>query len=157
MPIDKLREYLDSNRVAYEVLSHPLTFTAQELAAVEHVHGRDLAKVVILRSGAEFVMVTLPALYHVDLNRARAAIGKQDLAIASEKEFTSLFPNCEPGAMPPFGNLYQIPVWVDESLAKDENIVFNACTHYQAIKMKYADFVRLVRPNIALLRAGDGA
>lgn len=155
MPIDQLREYLDNNRVAYQVLNHPLTFTAQELAAVEHVHGMELAKVVMLRAGSEFVMAVLPAPYHVDLDRARAALGKPDLVIANEKEFAGLFPNCEAGAMPPFGNLYKIPVWVDESLERDEYLVFNACTHYQAIKMRYADFARLVQPNVARLTA-DG-
>ncbi len=157
MPINKLRDYLDTNGVAYQVLSHPLTFTAQELAAVEHVRGRELAKVVILRSGSGFVMAVLPAPCHVALERARVTMGKPDLVLASEKEFTSLFPNCEPGAMPPFGNLYNIPVWVDEALAEDEDIVFNACTHSQAVRMKYADFFRLVQPKVARLRMGNGA
>jgi len=151
-PLTKLREFLDTNRVAYQVLAHPQAFTAQELAAVEHVPGKEQAKVVVLRSGSEFFMVVLPAPYHVDLQKARAATGKQNLVLATEKEFVSLFPDCEPGAMPPFGNLYNVPVWVDELLARDEEIVFNACTHTQAIKMKYADFARLVCPRVASLR-----
>jgi len=151
-PLTKLREFLDTNRVAYHVLSHPQAFTAQELAAVEHVPGKEQAKVVVLRSGSEFLMFVLPAPYHVDLQKARAATGKQNLVLATEKEFATLFPDCEPGAMPPFGNLYNVPVWVDESLTRDEEIVFNACTHTQAIKMKYADFARLVCPKVAALR-----
>jgi Ala-tRNA(Pro) deacylase len=150
--LNKLKEFLDSSLVAYEVLTHPVVFTAQQLAAVQHVKGKQLAKVVVARSGSEFMMIVLPALYHVGLQRARAATGWQDLEIAHESEFTSLFAGCEPGAMPPFGNLYNVPVWVDESLAQDEEIVFNACTHTQAIKMKYSDFARLVHPTVAILR-----
>lgn len=151
-PLTSLQAYLDDNHVDYELLAHPDVYTTQELAAIEHVRGRELAKVVILRSGAEFLMVVLPAPYHVDLDKARIATGRSDLTLATEQEFVNLFPNCEAGAMPPFGNLYDMPVWVDESLSRDEDIVFNACTHRTAIKMKYADFARLVRPNVALLR-----
>ncbi len=137
--LNKLKEFLDSGLVAYEVLTHPVAFTAQRLAAVQHVKGKQLAKVVVARSGSEFMMIVLPAPCHVGLQRARAATGRQDLEI-------------EPGAMPPFGNLYNVPVWVDESLAQDEEIVFNACTHTQAIRMKYSDFARLVHPTVAILR-----
>ncbi len=151
-PITKLRDFLDSNHVHYELLSHPVTFTSQELAAVEHVRGRELAKVVVLRCSSGFMMAVLPAPYHVDLQRARTTTGEQDLRLASEQEFVSLFPNCEPGAMPPFGNLYNLPVWVDESLTRDEDIVFNAGTHSQAIRMKYSDFARLAQPKVGLLR-----
>jgi len=151
-PLTKLQEYLDANHVDYEVLTHPEVYTTQELAAVEHVRGRELAKVVMLRSGSELLMAVLPAPYHVDLNKVRAATGRRDLVLATEQEFVNLFPNCEAGAMPPFGNLYDMPVWADESLSRDEDIVFNACTHRTAVRMKYADFARLVRPNVALLR-----
>ena len=152
LSLNKLKEFLDNSLVAYEVLTHPVAFTAQQLAAVQHVKGKQLAKVVVARSGSEFMMIVLPAPYHVGLQRARAAIDRQDLEIAHESEFASLFAGCEPGAMPPFGNLYNVPVWVDESLAQDEEIVFNACTHTQAIKMKYSDFARLVHPIVAILR-----
>jgi Ala-tRNA(Pro) deacylase len=151
-PLIKLQEYLDANHVEYEVLTHPEVYTSQELAAIEHIRGKELAKVVILRSGSEFLMIVLPAPYHVDLEKVRNATGRSDLSLATEQDFVSLFPNCEAGAMPPFGNLYDIAVWVDESLSRDEDIVFNACTHSKAIKMKYGDFARLVRPNVALLR-----
>jgi len=151
LSLNKLKEFLD-HLVAYEVLTHPVAFTAQQLAAVQHVKGKQLAKVVVARSGSEFMMIVLPAPYHVELQRARAATRRQDLEIAHESEFASLFAGCEPGAMPPFGNLYNVPVWVDESLAQDEEIVFNACTHTQAIKMKYSDFARLVHPTVAILR-----
>jgi hypothetical protein len=88
---NKLREFLDNSLVAYEVLTHPVTFTAQQLAAVQHVKGKQLAKVVVARSGSEFIMIVLPAPYHVGLERARAATGWQDLEIAHESEFASLF------------------------------------------------------------------
>ncbi len=152
-PLEELRAYLSANGVRYAVLRHAEKFTAQELAAAEHIPGREQAKVVILRSGSEFLMAVLPALYHVDFERARAATGKQDLELADEYEFARVFRDCEPGAMPPLGNLYGLPVWVDESLARDEYIVFNACSHSEAIRMKYSDFARLARPKAALLRA----
>jgi len=149
MPIlKKLREFLDGNRVAYEVAEHRQAFTAQEVAEAEHVPGRDLAKVVMLRSGAELLMVVLPGSYRVDLPAAKAALGRPDLVVATEQEFAGLFPQCEPGAMPPFGNLYNLPVWVDESLTSDDEIVFNAGNHTQTVRMKYADFARLVKPKV---------
>jgi Ala-tRNA(Pro) deacylase len=141
LPLNKLKEFLDNSLVVYEVLTHTVAFTAQQLAAVQHVRGKQLAKVVVARSGSEFMMIVLPAPYLVGLQRARAAIGRQDLEIARESEFASLFASCEPGAMPPFGNLYNVPVWVDESLAQDEEIVFNACTH-----AGYQDEVLRFRP-----------
>lgn len=150
--LTKLRTFLDANKVAYEVLTHPEAFTAQEVAAAEHVHGREHAKVVILRAGPEYVMVVVPAPYHVDLERARTITGKRDLSLATEHDFVSLFPDCEAGAMPPFGNLYNMQVWIDQALAGEEDIVFSACSHTQSMRMKYADFARLVRPTVASLR-----
>jgi Ala-tRNA(Pro) deacylase len=156
MPIlTKLREFLDKNGVKYQVLSHPQAFTAQEVAAAQHVPGRELAKVVMLRSGADFFMAVLPAPYKVDLARAKSIVGRTGLVLASEQEFTGLFPDCEPGAMPPFGNLYGISVYADMALAKDEEIVFNAGTHTQTVRMKYADFERLVKPKVAALAEED--
>jgi Ala-tRNA(Pro) deacylase len=149
MPIlTTLREYLDKQKVPYEVLAHRQAFTAQEVAEAQHVHGAELAKVVMLRSGPQFVMAVLPAPQRVDVDRARAAIGKPDLVLATEAEFEGLFPQCEAGAMPPFGNLYGLPVFVDQTLTRDETIVFNAGTHTQTVKMKYADFARLVQPKV---------
>jgi len=154
MPIlTKLREYLDSNQVPYEVVSHRQAFTAQEVAAAEHIPGKELAKVVMLRSGKEFLMVVLPAPHRIDLQRAQAALGKSNLTLATEEEFAGLFPQCEPGAMPPFGNLYSLPVYVDESLAKDDSIVFNAGSHTQTVRMKYADYARTVQPKVVSVAA----
>ncbi len=157
MPIlAKLREYLDRNHVQYEVMSHRQAFTAQEVAAAEHIPGKELAKVVMLRSGKEFLMVVLAAPYRVDLKRAQVVLGKSDLVLATEQEFAGLFPQCEPGAMPPFGNLYDLPVYVDESLTKDDAIVFNAGTHTQTVRMKFADFTRTVQPKVVAVAARVG-
>lgn len=156
MPIlTKLREYLDQHHVRYEVLSHPQAFTAQRVAEAQHVHGKEVAKVVIVRSGGEFIMIILPAPYRVDLQRAGVVLGKPYLHLATEDQFASLFPGCEPGAMPPFGNLYGLPVWLDRALTKDEWIVFNAGTHTQTVRMRYADFAHLVQPRVASLAEED--
>lgn len=157
MPIlTKLREYLDSNHVQYEVVSHRQAFTAQEVAAAEHIPGKELAKVVMLRSEKQFLMVVLPAPYRVDLKRAQAVLGRPEMKLATEEEFVGLFPQCEPGAMPPFGNLYNLPVYVDELLTKDDRIVFNAGSHTHTVRMKYADFARMVQPNVVSLAAKPG-
>jgi Ala-tRNA(Pro) deacylase len=154
MPIlTKLKEFLDANGVPYEVRTHPRAFTAQEVAAAEHVPGRELAKVVMVRNGGDFLMAVLPAPDHVALEGLAKAAGKPRLRLATEDEFASLFPGCEPGAMPPFGNLYGIPVWVEKSLTRDEHIVFNAGNHEQTVHMAYADFARFVRPSVASFRA----
>jgi len=150
MPIHtKLEEFLDANGVAYEVRSHLQAFTAQEVAAAQHVPGREMAKVVIVRAGREFLMAVLPAPQRVDLGQLGAAAGKPDLHLATEAEFAGLFPACEAGAMPPFGNLYGLPVWVDQALTRDKDISFNAGTHDQTVRMAYADFARLVQPRVA--------
>ncbi len=150
MPIHtKLREFLDANGVAYEVRSHLQAFTAQEVAAAQHVPGREMAKVVSVRAGREFLMAVLPAPQRVDLGQLGAAAGKPDLHLATEAEFAGLFPACEAGAMPPFGNLYGLPVWVDQALTRDKDISFNAGTHEQTVRMAYADFARLVQPRVA--------
>ena len=108
---------------------------------------------VMLRSGKNFCMIALPAPYRVDLERAKKALGLAEIALATEEEFAGLFPQCEAGAMPPFGNLYGLPVYVDESLTKDDSIVFNAGNHTQTVKMKYADFVRVVQPKVVSVAA----
>jgi Ala-tRNA(Pro) deacylase len=154
MPIAaKLKEFLDANHVRYDVRSHAPAYTAQEVAAAEHVSGRQIAKVVMVHDDDGYLMAVLPAPYHVGLEHLRKAVGRASLRLATEAEFAPLFPGCEPGAMPPFGNLYGIPVWVDESLTRDDEIAFNAGNHEQTVHMKYADFARLVRPEVASLRS----
>ena len=152
----KLIEFLDSSHVRYEVQQHPPAMTAQEVAESEHVSGKKFAKVVILRAGRDFVMAVLPAPYHVDLEQARAALGRRELELAEEDEFERLFPGCEPGAMPPFGNLYGLPVCVDRELTRAGEIVFNAGTHSETVRMRYDDFARLVNPRVAVLAREEG-
>jgi Ala-tRNA(Pro) deacylase len=157
MILSKLKEFLDRNGVRYEVRLHQTAYTAQEVAAAEHVPGREMAKVVMVRDGGEYLMAVLPAPYHVALERLGKAAGRAGLSLATEADFARLFPGCEPGAMPPFGNLYGIPVWVDESLTRDEEIAFNAGNHEQTVHMRYADFARLVQPKTGSFHMGTRA
>ena len=152
--LGKLKEFLDANRVRYEVRSHRTAYTAQEIAAEEHIPGREMAKVVMLRDGRDYLMAVVSAPYHVGLDRLRRATRRPGLRLASETEFAGLFPECDPGAMPPFGNLYGMPVWVDEELAHDDEIAFNAGSHDETVHMKYGDFARLVHPTVVTLRSG---
>lgn len=145
----RLKEHLEANHVRYEVHPHAEAFTALEVARADHVPASEMAKVVMLRSGDEFLMAVLPAPYKVDLTRLRRSARRPELHLATESEFTHLFPECEAGAMPPFGNLFGLPVWVDEPLARQDEIVFNAGTHSQTVHMAYADFERLVHPQVA--------
>jgi Ala-tRNA(Pro) deacylase len=150
MPIlKKLREHLDGNGVRYEILTHRPAYSAQEVAAAQHVPGREVAKVVVARSGGGYVMAVLPATRRVDVTKLGAALGDPYVRLATEDEFARLFPQCEPGAMPPFGNLFGLPVFIDQSLMADERIVFQAGTHTDTVRLRYADFARLVQPTIA--------
>ncbi len=145
--LETLQRYLDEHRVAYEILTHPPAYTAQEVAAAQHVRGRDLAKVVIVEAGDRPVMVVLPATRRLDLLKLRPLLASNvQLRLAHENEFEHLFGPCEPGAMPPFGNLYGLPVYVDRSLTAEETIVFQAGTHTETVRMRAADFVDLVKP-----------
>jgi Ala-tRNA(Pro) deacylase len=150
MPIlGKLREFLEANKIAYSVHSHPTAYTAQEIAALSHVTGRRLVKVVMIKAGDELAMLALPADHRVDLERVQRVIGRDDTRLATEGEFRAAFPGCDVGAMPPFGNLFGIPVYVDRSLEKAGEIVFNAGTHTLTARMAFGDYVRLVNPRMA--------
>jgi Ala-tRNA(Pro) deacylase len=144
----KLKTFLDQKNVPYTALPHEPAYTAQGVAARAHVHGWELAKSVVLRVDGIFVLAVLPAPVHVDLEHFQAVTGAKSVALATELEFQNLFPGCEVGAMPPFGNLYGLPVYVEERLTKDPSIVFNAGTHSDAVRMDYADFARLVQPKV---------
>ncbi|MFH1851918.1 MAG: YbaK/EbsC family protein [Candidatus Neomarinimicrobiota bacterium] len=148
MPLKKLREYLDSNKVKYEILNHPVAYTAQYVASTAHIPGGELAKTVIVKCASGMKMVVLPASYEVNFKLLKELIGEK-VELASEAEFRDLFPDCELGAMPPFGNLYDMDVYVTKSLSEDEEIAFNACSHTQLIKLAYTDFERLVKPKVA--------
>jgi Ala-tRNA(Pro) deacylase len=150
MPIvTKLREFLEAHSVPYSVHSHPTAYTAQEIAALQHVKGRQLAKVVIVKAGTAFAMLVLPSDRRVDFDRLKATLGGQDVRLAQEPEFRDLFPGCDTGAMPPFGNLYGLPVYADRSLERHEEIVFNAGTHILTAKIAFRDFMALVKPTMA--------
>src|ERR1041385_4497945 len=148
MEISKqLLDYLDQNNVKYEILRHAEAVTAQRIAQAEHVKGRHQAKVVMLKSGDQDLMVVLPADHHIDLEKIEKPIEKP-VSLGKENDFKSLFANPAIGAMPPFGNLYGLPTYVDEHLAEQDYIVFEAGTHTDAIKMSYSDYEKIVRPKV---------
>jgi Ala-tRNA(Pro) deacylase len=144
----RLIDCLDENKARYEILHHPEAVTAQRIAQAEHVKGRHQAKVVIVKSGDQHLMIVLPADHQIDPEKAEKAIGKS-VSLGKEEEFKSLFPDCAIGAMPPFGNLYDLPTYVDKDLAQQDYIVFEAGTHTDAIKMSYRDFEKIVKPKVA--------
>ena len=149
--LSRVKEFLDNQKVPYAHHVHPTAYTAQEVAAEEHIPGKEMAKTVILKIGDRLAMVVLPASSRLNLEAARGLVGNAEARLASELEFTGLFADCDVGAMPPFGNLYGVPVYVDATLAEDDEIVFNAGTHQDTIRMKYADFARLVHPSVGAL------
>ena len=144
-----LNAYLDHERVHYDVLPHPEAFRALAIAQTLHTPGKEMAKVVIVKVKERFVMTVLPASWNVDLRRLRTVFATHSVRLATENEITGLFPDCELGAMPPFGNLYGLPVYVDQSLTEDAEIVFHAGTHSDAIRMRYWDFAALVFPVVS--------
>lgn len=151
MPVNKLKAYLDDNKVKYRITSHSPAYTAQEVAASAHVRGRELAKTVIVKIDGNMAMVVLPASQKINLGRLKKACAAQEVCLASETEFKDLFPDSELGAMPPFGNLYNMDVYVGEALTLDEEIAFNAGSHTELMRLAYADFERLVKPRIVEL------
>jgi Ala-tRNA(Pro) deacylase len=143
-----MREYLDRAGVGYTVITHPAAFTTPHVAAAAHVPGREVAKCVMVKLDDMLAMAVVPGDLKVDLEHLCVATGASEIDLASEWEFKDRFPDCEAGAMPPFGNLYGIPVFVADALADDEFIVFNAGNHRELLRMRYEDFVRLVHPRI---------
>ena len=151
MPLTKLREFLDFRHIKYLVISHSVAYTAQGIAALVHMSGKKMAKTVIVKIDGVLAMAVVPASLHVDLDLLRAATGARVVEVATEQEFKDAFPDCETGAMPPFGNLYDMPVYADASLAENEEITFNAGTHRELMRMTWADLARLVDPQITNL------
>jgi Ala-tRNA(Pro) deacylase len=145
MPNKVLKEYLENHKVKYASINHSPGFTAQEIAAAAHVSGKSLAKTVIVKIGGKLAMVILPANEHVSFGALKEATGVS-VDLASESEFKHKFPECEVGAMPPFGNLYDMAVYVSNHLTDHEQIIFNAGSHSELVKMAYRDFERLVHP-----------
>ena len=144
----RVRDHLEKNKIPYSHCTHRLAYTAQEVAAAQHVPGREMAKTIILKTDSQFAMLVLPAVMKIDMKALRDELPFVHVELATEKEFSELFPDSELGAMAPFGNLYGLPVYVDKSLSEDAEIVFNAGTHVDTIRIKYAVFSRLTQPTI---------
>jgi len=143
----RLKSFVDENQIPYSLMTHATAYTAQRAAVTMQISGKELAKTVVLWAGEEMILAVLPAPNHVKLDKLAAEV-KKPVRLAGEQEFSNLFPDCELGAMPPFGSLYNLAVYVDESLAEDESIVFNAGTHRDAIRVRYEDFIRLAKPRV---------
>jgi len=148
MPARRLREFLDKNGVKYVAISHSPAFTAQEIAASAHISGRELAKTVMVKVDGVMAMAVLPASLSIDFDALKELTDAKEVVLAGEDEFRNLFPECEVGAMPPFGNLYGMDVYVAERLTDDEEIAFNAGTHKELVKLAYEDFERVVKPKV---------
>lgn len=146
----RVRKYLISHGVGYKVERHPITYTAQETAAAEHVTGRSFAKPVIVNADGRLIMTVLPAHRRLDLDKLQALLGSEDVRLAHEEEFAPIFDDCERGAEPPFGNLYGLPTIVDVDLTTEE-IVFNAGSHTETMKIPIIDYLGLVHPEKAEL------
>lgn len=148
MAISKLTRYLDEHNVKYTKIQHSPAYTAQEIAASAHIPGRDLAKTVIVKLDGDMKMIVMPASEIVDMERLRHETGARQIEIANESEFRDRFPESDVGAMPPFGNLFNMDTIVTDSLTSDREIAFNAGSHSELIRMRYSDFERLVAPKV---------
>lgn len=149
MPAESLKKFLDDNQVKYVAIAHSPAYTTSEVAQAAHVPGREMAKTVMVKLDGKLVMAVVRGTDTVDFDLLRNASGAGEADLASESEFAGEFANIEPGAMPPFGNLYDMAVYVDEALREDAQIAFNAGTHRELIRMAYADFERLAQPRVA--------
>ncbi len=148
MPSKKLKEFLDQNKIKYVTIKHSVAFTSQEIAASAHIKGRELAKTVLIKINGRMAMCVLPASYKVDFDLLKKAVDNDNIRLANEMEFKDKFPECDVGAMPPFGNLYNMEVYVAQSLLDDDEIAFNAGTHTELIQMSLKDFLDLVKPKV---------
>lgn len=151
MPVRAMKRFLDSFGVKYVTISHSPAYTAIETAQSAHIAPSEWAKVVMVKIDDRMAMTVLPASRVIDIDRLREITGTDDVRLADEREFNDLFPDCEHGAMPPFGNLFTLPVYADAELAKDDQIAFNAGSHSELVKMAYRDWEGLVRPTIAAI------
>lgn len=145
---ERLEAYLREHQVPFQLQQHARTFSAQKIAESEHIPGKMVAKTVIIFADNKMISLVLPASYRADLNKVLAVLGTKDIRLAYEAEFAATFPDCEVGAMPPFGNLYGIPVYVDKSLAEQQTMVFPVGTYTDTMSLKYADFERLAHPKV---------
>jgi Ala-tRNA(Pro) deacylase len=148
MPNKKLKSFLDDKMVKYITINHSKAYTAQEIVAAAHIKGKKFAKTVLINVDGKMIMAVLPASYRVNLERLRSLLHAEHIEIAMEKEFEEIFPGCETGAMPPFGNLYGMPVYVAASLVAEDDIYFNAGSHTEMVKMRFTDYENLVDPEV---------
>jgi Ala-tRNA(Pro) deacylase len=148
---ERLERYFRENGVPYIAMSHPPAFTAPEVAAAQHIPGKQVTKVVMAKAGDQVVMCVVPANKHVDFRLLAVALKAPEARLAHEEEFSPLFPDCLLGAMPPFGNLYNLPVYLDTSLSDDPELVFQAGTHTDSIKIRLSDYLRLAKPQVIQL------
>lgn len=148
MPVQKLKAYLDENHVRFVTIIHSRAYTAQEIAAAAHIKGKELAKTVMVKVDGKMAMAILPASYRINFATLKSVTGAKELILATEEEFKGLFPGCEPGAMPPFGNLFGMDVYVAAKLTEDREIAFNAGSHTELMRLPFEDFDRLVRPKV---------
>lgn len=146
-----LTEYLKNHQVNYRSLPHAPAFTSQEVAASAHISGKEMAKTVIIKLDGKLAMVVLPANEKVDLRKLQNITGAREVDLASESDFKGRFTGCEIGAMSPFGNLYDIPVYVSNALSQRSQIIFNAGSHSELISLAFRDFERLVKPKMVAL------
>lgn len=144
-----LLKYLNLTGVQYQVISHVPAYSAHSVALAAHVPDQDLAKTLLIRADEQYWMAVLRADCQLNQKSLKHALEAKHVSLATEEELAVFFPDCEVGAMPPFGKLYALPVVVDKALAEDTDLVFNACTHSESVKMKFADYQRLVRPIVA--------
>jgi len=146
---ERMEHYLRENGVPFEVMAHAQAYTMQEVAAALHVSGKQVAKVVMVKADEKTVMLVTPASSRLDFAQVRALLDAKKVSLAKEEEFADLFPDCGTGAMPPFGNLYSVPVYVDQALAEEATIIFRVGTHRLTMKVAYADYARLVQPTVS--------
>lgn len=154
MPSKRLKAFLDENDIKYLSIMHSMAFTATDIAHSAHIRSKHMAKTVIIKINDKLAMAVVPANYKVNLLLLADALQNSKVELASESEFTRHFPDCEVGAMPPFGNLYNMEVYVAESLTENETIIFNAGSHMELIQMDYKDFENLVKPTFIMLNHG---
>ena len=152
---ERLEAYLREHQVPFQLQQHAHTWSAQRTAEVEHISSKTVAKTVIVLADQQMFALVLPASLQVDLERMKAILRAKEIRLAHEAELVRLFPDCEVGAMPPFGNLYGLPVYVDQHLAEQETIVFPAGTHRETMSLAYADFARLVEPRMVAFARGQ--
>lgn len=157
MPLPKLKEFLDSENVKYVVISHSPAYTSAEIAELSHIPGRELAKTVMVKVDGVLAMTVVSSSQHVDLSLVKDVTFAKAVDLATEDEFKRSFPDCEVGAMPPFGNLYGMPVFADERLAGNKEIAFNAGSHRELVRIAWKDYERLVQPRLLRIAAARRA